>query len=68
MSPVKKQRPVGKTTDRKRKLPDVSIAAVTHVSGNETLGSEVCIDGKTAAKATCDTNEVRPVNLMMCHL
>lgn len=57
LSPVnKQQRPVGKT--------DISIAAVNDVSANEALGSEACIDEKTAANATCDTNEVRPVNLM----
>ena len=64
ISPVKKQRHVGKTTNRKRNLPDISIAAVNDVSANEALGSVDCIDGKTVAKATCDTNEVQPVDLM----
>ena len=64
ISPVKKQPPVGKTTNRKRNLPDVSIAAVTDVSANEALGTAECIDVKTVVKATCDTNEVQPVDLM----
>ena len=64
ISPVKKQPPVGKTTNRKRNLPDVSIAAVTDVSANEALGTVECIDGKTVAKAACDTNEVQLVDLM----
>ena len=50
--------------NRKRNLPDVSIAAVTDVSANEALGTVECIDGKPVAKAACDTNEVQPVNLM----